>query len=112
MPKIRGKKCAKVGGKWGVPVAFLGLLMFAGSVRADAISNAVLNYPGGVWAAFTSEPFAGIPTPYSPTGSFNLTVTDPAEDEIDDPAGDEYLDSGFNPNCTFDLHINVSGGNV
>jgi len=99
----------------GFFIAFLGLLAFTAPVRADVISNAVLNYAGGVWAAYPTplnSAYNGVPTPYNPTESFNFTITNTAEDEIDDPAGDEYLDDDADGNCTFDLNIDVSGGNV
>jgi hypothetical protein len=99
----------------GAFVVFWGLLVVSEPVRADVISNAVLNYGGGVWAAYTSEPYDGISQPYSPTESISLTVSDTppvSADEIDDSSGNEYLDDDYNPNCTFDLNINLTDGNV
>jgi hypothetical protein len=115
----KGEPTAPSGGILSSPrtLGFLSLalasLLFARQAHADAISSAVLDYGGGVWAAYPNpEPYAGIPSPYNAPETFNLSVSNSAEDEIDDPAGNEYLDDSYNGNCTFDLSINVSAGNV
>jgi hypothetical protein len=93
-------RCAR---NCGLLVVFAGSLMFCAQARADAVSNAVLNYTGSYWAAF----YDGDLTTFNPSGSASLILNNinPADGiEIEDPSGNHYLDSSLN------LQINLLSG--
>jgi hypothetical protein len=87
----------------GVFAIILGSLVFTAPVRADAVSNAVLNYSGLYWAAFYDGNLNG----FNPSGSVSLILNNdyPSDGiEIEDPVGNHYFDSSLN------LEIDLSSG--
>src|ERR1700722_17265065 len=92
---LRGQSIRKSPYIGGILAIFLASLTYTAPVRADAVSNAVLNYTGSYWAAFYDGNLNG----FNPSGSVSLILNNdyPSDGiEIEDPAGNHYFDSSLN----------------